>query len=345
MLTTAGVAALGFGGGSDKSAAADDDRPPATTEVSTTDLVERQTVDATLGYGAPQPLHSSATGTVTWLPKLGSEIGLGDTAFKADGRPIPLLYGDTPLYRELKPGVQGEDAAELERSLARLGYAGFMVDKEYTAQTAAAVRRWQRDLGVPRTGTITPRDAVVNDGRIRVTGHEVTKGQQLTSDMGVLTFTDTVQFVSIDLDAKKQKLVHKGDKVSVVLPDGSRAEAVISVVGKVASPPDQSGGEQGDQGGGKSVIKVTVKISKKDRARLGSFDGAPVDVEIISQEKKGVLTVPVSALLALSEGGYGVQVVDGTTTRIVAVRTGMFADGKVEITGEIKAGDKVGIPK
>jgi multidrug efflux system membrane fusion protein len=58
-----------------------------------------------------------------------------------------------------------------------------------------------------------------------------------------------------------------------------------------------------------------------------------------------VLTVPVAALLALSEGGYGVQVVEGTGTRIVAVETGLFADGRVEISGSgIAAGTNVGVP-
>jgi hypothetical protein len=37
--------------------------------------------------------------------------------------------------------------------------------------------------------------------------------------------------------------------------------------------------------------------------------------------------------------------VDGAATRTVAVETGLFADGRVEITGEgIAAGTKVGMP-
>jgi hypothetical protein len=58
-----------------------------------------------------------------------------------------------------------------------------------------------------------------------------------------------------------------------------------------------------------------------------------------------VLTVPVAALLALAEGGYGIEVVEGTTTRIVAVETAMFADGRVEVTGRgLSEGMKVGVP-
>jgi hypothetical protein len=58
-----------------------------------------------------------------------------------------------------------------------------------------------------------------------------------------------------------------------------------------------------------------------------------------------VLTVPVAALLALAEGGYGVQVVTGTATRIVAVRTGLFAAGRVEVSGDgLTEGMTVGMP-
>ena len=43
--------------------------------------------------------------------------------------------------------------------------------------------------------------------------------------------------------------------------------------------------------------------------------------------------VPVSALVALAEGGYGLEIVDGTQTRYVAVTLGMFAQGRVEVSG------------
>jgi hypothetical protein len=59
-----------------------------------------------------------------------------------------------------------------------------------------------------------------------------------------------------------------------------------------------------------------------------------------------VLAVPVTALVALSEGGYAVEVqgADGTT-RLIAVETGLFADGTVEVTGSgLEAGMLVIVP-
>jgi hypothetical protein len=62
-------------------------------------------------------------------------------------------------------------------------------------------------------------------------------------------------------------------------------------------------------------------------------------VAFTSESRKGVLAVPVGALLALSEGGYAVQLPGG---RLIAVRTGMFAKGLVEVSGTgVAAGTKV----
>jgi multidrug efflux pump subunit AcrA (membrane-fusion protein) len=54
------------------------------------------------------------------------------------------------------------------------------------------------------------------------------------------------------------------------------------------------------------------------------------------------MIVPVGALLALAEGGYAVEVVDGDgTTHLVGVDIGEILDGKVEISGGVEVGDSV----
>jgi hypothetical protein len=41
-----------------------------------------------------------------------------------------------------------------------------------------------------------------------------------------------------------------------------------------------------------------------------------------------------------------VQVVDGATTRYLPVKTGLFADGKVEVSGDgLREGITVGVPR
>jgi multidrug efflux pump subunit AcrA (membrane-fusion protein) len=86
-------------------------------------------------------------------------------------------------------------------------------------------------------------------------------------------------------------------------------------------------------------------VTIRPTSAVTSVGPAAVPVAFTAGRRPHVLAVPVAALLALAEGGYGVQVVDGTTTRTVAVKTGLFADGKVEITGDgLHAGMKVAMP-
>ena len=59
-----------------------------------------------------------------------------------------------------------------------------------------------------------------------------------------------------------------------------------------------------------------------------------------------MLAVPVEALLALAEGGYAVELAhDDGTTSLVAVELGAFADGWVEVTGDVAEGDEVVVPE
>ena len=60
-----------------------------------------------------------------------------------------------------------------------------------------------------------------------------------------------------------------------------------------------------------------------------------------------MLSVPVGALLALSPDQYGVEVVeDDGTTRKVPVTLGLFAGGRVEISGEgLSEGQRVVVPQ
>jgi hypothetical protein len=75
----------------------------------------------------------------------------------------------------------------------------------------------------------------------------------------------------------------------------------------------------------------------------GTGDGVPVQVSLPTQSVSGVLAIPVTALLALAGGGYGVEIVTGQgTDRLVGVQTGIFAGGQVAITGPgIAAGTRV----
>jgi hypothetical protein len=89
------------------------------------------------------------------------------------------------------------------------------------------------------------------------------------------------------------------------------------------------------------AIEVTVAIA--DQAALGGLEVASVDVEFVSDGREDVLSVPVAALLARPEGGFAVEMMSGGASALVPVETGLFASGRVEVTGEgIAEGVRVG---
>jgi len=325
------AAAVGVGGGASDQPARSS-LPPATEQVARRTLVQLQDVDGSVGYGDPRSLFGRATGMVTWLPAEGAEISRNGVVYKVDNLPVVLLYGALPMYRALSPGAEGADVRQLERNLWALGYRGFTVDDDYTDRTAAAVERWQERLGVAETGTVTPASVVVAPGPIRVADHKVQIGDPAGAGP-IFDYTGTSRVVTVELDVRYQQMAKRGRKVTIELPSGETTTGTITSVGTVATANE----------GGDSTVRVVVRVDQPKA--LGRYDKAPVTVQLVADQRKNVLTVPVAALLALAEGGYGLEVVDGATTRIVQVEVGMFAQGKVEVRGDgITAGMTVGVP-
>jgi peptidoglycan hydrolase-like protein with peptidoglycan-binding domain len=336
LVVAAGAAAAVGVGGADAQEPVRSSAPPATATVTRTTLTRTETVNGTLGYGDATAVKARGSGgTITWLPAKGSRVSRGKTLYEVDEDPVVLLYGSAPLYRTLSSGAEGADVSLLEKNLSALGYDGFTVDDEYTSATASAVSEWQEDLGVPETGTVSVGQVVVAAGEVRVAEHQLTPGDAANGP--VLTYTGTTRVVTVDLEVDKQELVKKGVAATVELPAGTRVAGTVSSVGTVAT----TSGSNNDQ-----VTTIDVIVTVKDQKALGTLDEAPVDVILQSEQRKDVLAVPVNALVALAEGGYGVQVVEGDASRYVAVETGMFAGGKVEISGAgIADGAVVGVPK
>ncbi|MFC7220525.1 peptidoglycan-binding protein [Streptomyces polyrhachis] len=335
---TAAVATLDPGGGDDGPGAGD--LPPRTAEVRRQTLKDIRSEDGKLGYGTAVSLSGRLPGTFTRLPKAGTEVSRGQALYTVDNRPVVLMYGTLPAYRLLREGVEGPDVKQLEANLAALGYTGFTVDEEYSGYTARAVERWQEDLGLPETGTVELGRVVFTAGAVRIDGVEAAAGDEAAPGQKVLAYTSTGKAVTLELGTDDQHLAAKGRKVGVRLPDSSTVNGRVTEATTVLKPA-----EQGQEA--KTVLAVVVApADAKARKAAGAYGQAGVHVDFTSGERANVLTVPVAALLALAEGGFGVEVVRGREAVYVPVTTGLFAGGRVEIAGDgITEGTRVGVPK
>jgi peptidoglycan hydrolase-like protein with peptidoglycan-binding domain len=302
-----------------------------TAPVVRTDLVSRTNVDGTLGYAAGRPLVGGA-GVVTWLPADGRIIRRGQRVYTADGYAVPLIYGRTPLWRALAVGVKGADVRVIERNLAALGYS-LTVDDRFTWATATAVKAWQRHLGRPRTGRLIPSEAVVEPGPIRVASRTARLGGPASGPL--LTVTGTTRQVVVDVPVDQQRLAAKGEKVTVTLPGGKTTTGRVTTIGTVAKAA--STGQTG-QGTETATIAVTIVLDHPKAA--GRLVEAPVTVGFAGSVHKGVLAVPIEALLGQADGTYAV----GVAGKLVPVEVGLFAGGLVEVTG-VAEGTRVEVPE
>jgi peptidoglycan hydrolase-like protein with peptidoglycan-binding domain len=334
VALTAGAAAAVVVALPDAQEQAQASAPTATAVVKKETLVDTETTDGELGYGDPTAHASRLSGTVTALAAESSTVTRGEALYRIDDDPVVLLYGTLPAYRTLSSGDTGRDVKQFERNLWALGYRGFTVDRTYSSATAEAVRDWQDDLGLAETGTVDPARIVYASGAVRVDSRTAEPGDVVQPGTDLLETTGTGRVATVELDISDQRLARKGSAVRVTLPDGKEVAGTIKGVETVVTPAE------GQQEASTS-LSVTIGFAQAP----AGLDQAAVSVEFTAAKRPGVLTVPVAALLALAEGGYGLEVVDGGRSSITAVETGLFADGRVEVSGSgIAAGTTVGVP-
>lgn len=337
-----------------------EDNPFKVQIVTRTTLTVGETLPGRLGYGSASPIPLRVTGTVTRLPKLGAVARQGDILLEVDGRPIVLMYGTTPAYRALDAGVPadaerrsqksgnppadlgtpqdepaeavppavGTDVRQLEEGLQALGYSGFTVDEDFTSNTASAVRAWQSDLGLTPTGRVLDGDVVFLPGPVRLQPDAAALGRAAT-ETSVLQ-TGLTQIVTVPTLGQELAWASEGEPVTITLPNQT------TLSGRVLRAGASSAGAMGDDTSSEEIV-----IGLPHPPQRGAEPG-PVAVTHVSAKARNVLTVPVLALVALAEGGYGIQLEDG---EFLAVTPGLYADGMVEVSGtELREGLPVRVP-
>jgi len=122
---------------------------PAEERTLSTDVVTR----GTARFGSPQTISiapsalKTGPSVITQMPTPGTELTEGDVALSASGRPVFLLTGLVPAYRDLGPGLVGEDVRQLEEALIRLGFDPGPRDAVYDDRTERAVANWYISAG------------------------------------------------------------------------------------------------------------------------------------------------------------------------------------------------------
>ncbi|MCS4275328.1 peptidoglycan hydrolase-like protein with peptidoglycan-binding domain [Mycetocola sp. BIGb0189] len=336
-----------------------DHRPTAT--VTRGDISTGSDYPATIDFGAAHPITGPGTGIITMLPAAGTVINQGDQLYRVNDEPVTLLIGTTPLYRELSltgtpagggtantgnsgntddpsspPAAppqapptpprppHGKDVAVVADNLAALGYTVGPQrggeDRVFTPALSAAIRRWQKKQGLEQTGIVSPERFLVNPGPLRINAISARVGDPATGP--VLTVTDTTRVITVPVPAGSAGGITVGAQAPVTLPGGSTLTGTIAAL---QNPP------AGDSGGGTPSITVTLTTEPADAEKLTAAGTGGARVRFIGQTHPGVLIVPVTALITVQGGAQAIETPAG---KLIAVTTGLFADGNVEISGD-----------
>jgi peptidoglycan hydrolase-like protein with peptidoglycan-binding domain len=342
-----------------------------TSSATTTAAVERRTLtvtddfNGTLGFAGEYHVIGGLSGILTWTVPTGTIVAAGKRLYETNGPDrTSLMYGSRPAWRTMESGVtNGADVLQLETNLKKLGFTrkGDKIDSHWDARTTAAVKRWQRKAGLPVDGRVDLGEIVFLPEAVRITEVSAALGTMVGQGGPVLSGTSSRRVVSLDLDASDRGAFAVGKAVQVKLPDGSTVPGKIASISRIA---DSSTDQQGN-----TTTTIPVTITLDDPTGAGDLDQASVTITVVRSSRENVLTVPVNALLALREGGYAVEVVDGggsstaapsgspwlgsaagsaspgARTHLVRVVPGLFDHGSVEITATgIEPGDLVVVP-
>ena len=295
---------------------------------------------AALAEGERTALNPGAT--VTALPIPGQVISQGQPLYALDARPVPLLYGNTTAWRAFSAGMgDGSDVTELNTALVALGVeATPSSGAHFSAATAAGVSRLQASVGLPQTGALKLGDVVFTPGPLVISSVAVATGSPAQPGSTVLDATSTALVVTAQIPLADVGSVKPGDTVTVDLPNGRNGVAGrVGAVGTSVTSPGTGSGSQspptsgGNGPGGTTETTVNATVTLSDPSVAVGLDQAAVLVHVATATARDVLAVPVDALVALGEGGEGVEVVSGGVHRVVAVQVGLFTGTQVEIDG------------
>jgi len=273
--------------------------------------------------------------------------------------PVVAIEGDaaaTPaLTRDLTVGVSdGADVKLLEQMLVSGGFdpsEAIAIDDHFDSATAYAVVLWRKAIGLEPSATdvVVPKGSfVVVPSGLFVGPALVANGTALPADADVLTLTSAAREVTTTAPIGDATF-ELGATIDVEFPDGTIQPGTVVNVGNVAT-------NTSNVPGATPSVTITIHVDNIPDS-VDSFIEIPVTLRVVAQSEPNAFVVPVSALVALAEGGYALEVSDGTSaaatasgtaatpTHLIGVTPGLFTDGFVSITGkDLKAGLEVVVP-
>lgn len=205
---------------------------------------------------------------VTRAPEIDAELAEGDVAIEVAGRPVLLLEGVIPVYRDLRPGAVGLDVLQLEEALTRLGHFTGTPDQEWTSDTGAAIQAWydaagyranaatkseEEQLDAARARVKAARENVTSSEQAITDAKEISKSAMLTAEANVSTGRE-----NLDIALLRETGANVQAAAAVAAAETGSADAQAALALANARLAQAEGGTHPDTGMPPTAEEMTV---------------------------------------------------------------------------------------
>lgn len=211
------------------------------SRVLSADVIARGDID----YQDPVSLSLSGTigeegqtAIVTMVPETGTELPEGAVALEVSGRPVFLLQGDLPVYRDLRPGSSGDDVLQLEQALQRLGFLA-SADKTWGPETGAAIQAMYAARGYAANTTSKTDQAALDAARdsVRAAQQALQDANKALSEAGGASGSELLAAQVAVANAQDALTTAQAQRTSAI----GAAQGVITVAQQAIADADLSG--------------------------------------------------------------------------------------------------------
>ena len=264
-------------------------------------------------------------------PQVGDTLSAGDLLGIVDGKPIFVLDGPLPLYRELHLKDRGEDVRYLQEALARIGYYTGERTGKVDEETLSAVAKLYKSEGLENPGqeaeTIDPSSFVSLPQGNCIVLKTAAVASLISADNPLVTLEQARPFIEANISIKDSNRLQAGQKLKITTSKGS-GNARLESLGEFVAATDKTG------------ATYRARIETEDQNLLVTDQSVSVST---GEDEEALLALPSNALREDSQGSYvEVQNQAGSDqTTKVYVKILREADGYVAIESELSEGTKV----
>jgi peptidoglycan hydrolase-like protein with peptidoglycan-binding domain len=272
----------------------------------------------------------------------GEEVDEGSWLMAVAERPIIVLVGTIPAFRDMIPGEDGVDIAQLQSALHRLGFAtGADASGVYGHGTEEAVRAWYGSLGfdpgLGPQGATVPRGEVVYVPRLpeRVVALNVVLGGTAPSSGPLALIGSGTIVLTGAVDAGTVTGLRAGQ--SATAHSDLSNESLSATVQSVSTQP-MSNAATGTQ-----TYAVTLSPASTVAPDLIGQDVGVTVATATSEVRTWI--VPITAVTTTADGRSSVTVVGPRGKHVeVDVVPGLVAGGRQSVTpvsAVLRVGERV----